>query len=391
MARKRPKRWRSPEEFLDWLENWNKLPKLARIIRPMLISGISLLIVIVLYMNIYSYINTLMYVPVDPNDKTVAVFEIKRGESLSTVARRLAEQNFIRNKWVFKLNADFTNNSDKIQAGIYKISRSMTNNEILNIFIQGVQQPDIVRVTLVEGSTIQGMIERLEKAGLVKDKENMIKILETGDGYKDREILASVKDIDKRIYFMEGYLFPDTYEFYVSASDEEVINRLLNRFEDIFDDEMRERADALGMSIDEVVTMASIIEKEAKTADFAKVSAVLHNRLDKNMLLQVDSTIKYITKSTKIVVSTEEKNSNTPYNTYKYTGLPPGPICNPSKNAILAALYPDEDYIDRYYYFCTADPVEGTLVFAMTLEEHQQNVAKYSPIWEEYDQTYNQG
>ena len=140
------------------------------------------------------------------------------------------------------------------------------------------------------------------------------------------------------------------------------------------------------MTVDEVITLASLIQKEAKEKDFAKVSAVFHNRLKTNSTLGSDVTVQYVLNSKKLNLSTEDIEVDSPYNTYKYPGLPPGPICNPGRAAIEATLWPDEDYIEQnMLYFCLADPNTNELVFAKTLEEHNQNVEKYRPLWEAYD------
>ena len=140
------------------------------------------------------------------------------------------------------------------------------------------------------------------------------------------------------------------------------------------------------MTIDEVITLASIIEKEAKTADFAKVSAVFHNRIDRDQRLESCATIQYFKNERKLVWTTEELREDSPYNTYLYSGLPVGPICNPSKNAIEAALYPDEQMMEEgYLFFCLGDPDTGELLFAKTLEEHERNKAEYEPLWEAHD------
>ena len=153
-------------------------------------------------------------------------------------------------------------------------------------------------------------------------------------------------------------------------------------------EKMNERAQELGMTMDEVVTLASMIEKEAKKGDFAKVSAVFHNRLKADMTLGSDVTIKCATGSQKMVLGDSELSVNSAYNTYTRKGLPVGPICNPSMDAIVAALYPDEQYVaQKYLYFCSTDPASGALHFSKTLDEHNAAVAMYRPLWEEYDKS----
>ncbi len=141
------------------------------------------------------------------------------------------------------------------------------------------------------------------------------------------------------------------------------------------------------MSMDQVLTLASMIEKEAKKSDFAKVSAVFHNRLDSGMKLQSDVTIHYVTEERRMSLRSSDLAIDSPYNTYKYAGLPIGPICNPSPEAINAALYPDESYIaEKYLYFCSKDPDTGELYFSRTLEEHERATEIYAPLWQAYDQ-----
>ena len=146
------------------------------------------------------------------------------------------------------------------------------------------------------------------------------------------------------------------------------------------------------MTIDEVITLASIIEKESRPEDFAKVSAVFHNRLNQGMKLQSCPTLQYALGIKRIVLTAEDIASDSPYNTYINKGLPPGPICNPSEAAIKAALYPDEVYLEEgYLYFCLGDPKTGETVFAKTLKEHEANQAKYLKLWQQADAEMEKG
>lgn len=145
---------------------------------------------------------------------------------------------------------------------------------------------------------------------------------------------------------LEGFLFPDTYEFYVETSAMTVIERMLNRFSDIYRPEYSLRAEELGMTMNEVISLAAIIEKEGRTSDFASISAVLHNRLDADMYLQSDVTVQYVLGVSRLVLTQDELDVDSPYNLYKNKGLTPGPICAPSRSAIEAALYP---WMKRYW------------------------------------------
>ena len=185
-----------------------------------------------------------------------------------------------------------------------------------------------------------------------------------------------------RIYMLEGYLFPDTYEVFADATEEEVIKKMLDRFNEIYSRKYIERAEELELSMDDVVILASMVEKEAKKFDFNKVSAVFHLRLEQDMPLYSDATLGYVLKTQSIEFSQEELNTDSPYNTYKYSGLPAGPISNPGQAAIEAVLYPNEEFMEEgYLFFCLMDSNTGALIFAKTAEEHAANVEKYRPFW----------
>ena len=192
----------------------------------------------------------------------------------------------------------------------------------------------------------------------------------------------------QRKYVLEGYLAADTYEVYVTATEDDILRKLLSQTEAMFPAELQERMEELGLSMDQTLTLASLIEKEAGQNDFAKVSAVFHNRLKAKMKLQSDVTIHYITGVRKMALEEQDLKANNPYNTYVVSGLPVGPICSPSAAAIRAALYPDETYVaENYLYFCAKNPESGELYFSRTLEEHEQAVAIYAPLWKKYDES----
>ena len=235
----------------------------------------------------------------------------------------------------------------------------------------------------------EGRYATKEEQKILSSTDAFLELCRTGESYSGyyfiEEILAE-SDAGQRKYALEGYLSPNTYEIYTSSSEDTIIKRLLSQTEAAYQISYDERAQELGMSMDEVFTLASMIEKEAKKADFAKVSAVFHNRLKQKMTLGSDVTIKYVSGSDKMVLGGSDLDVDSPYNTYKYKGLPIGPICNPSMDAVIAALYPDEQFLaQKYLYFCSTDPDSGSLHFSRTLEEHEAAVAMYRPLWEEYD------
>ena len=366
--------------WYDWL--W-------RIIRPVMVFLASFVIVCGLAYTGVSTLLDMYFAPVDPEDAAVVEFKVASGSSLSSVARNLESEGLIANHTVFKYMADFMGMGQKIQSGDYELSRSMSATEILDQLISGDGKPLTTKITIIPGWTVKDIAAYLTEQDLIDSEDDFLSLCKTGEtysGYYFVEEIMKTGDYRDRIYALEGYLSPNTYEVYTSTSADSIIKRLLSQTEAAYQIAYDERAKEIGMTMDEVFTLASMIEKEAKTADFAKVSAVFHNRLKKDMTLGSDVTIKYVSGSEKMSLNNADLAVDSPYNTYTYKGLPPGPVCNPSMGAVVAALYPDEQYVaQKYLYFCSTDPGSGALHFSKTLEEHEAAVAMYRPLWEEYD------
>ncbi|MGN0991168.1 MAG: endolytic transglycosylase MltG [Candidatus Ventricola sp.] len=366
--------------WYDWL--W-------RILRPALVFLASFVIVCGLVYTGYRKIDAMFFAPIDAKDTTVVEFEVASGSSLSTVARNLEEAGLIHNHSVFKYMADFMGMGQKIQSGDYELTRAMSATDILDELISGDGKPLTARITIIPGWTVEDIADYLVESKILKNTDEFLSLCAAGEtysGYYFIEDMLGTDDSDQRIYALEGYLSPNTYEIYTSSSADTIIKRLLSQTEAAYSLSYDERAQELGMTMDEVFTLASMIEKEAKTADFAKVSAVFHNRLKRGMTLGSDVTVKYASGSEKMVLSGSDLSVESPYNTYTRKGLPVGPICNPSMDAVVAALYPDEQYLaQKYLYFCSKDPDSGELYFSKTQAEHDAAVAMYRPLWEEYD------
>lgn len=368
--------------WYDWL--W-------RILRPALVFLTSFVIVCGLVYTGYRKIDAMFFAPVDAKDTTVVEFEVASGSSLSTVSKNLEEAGLIRNHSVFKYMADFMGMGQKIQSGDYELTRAMSATDILDELISGDGKPLTAKITIIPGWTVEDIANYLVEHKILKSADEFLSLCKTGEaysGYYFIEDMLKKADSDQRLYALEGYLSPNTYEIYTSSSADTIIKRLLSQTEAAYSLSYDERAQELGMTMDEVFTLASMIEKEAKTADFAKVSSVFHNRLKQNMTLGSDVTVKYASGSEKMVLSGSDLSVESPYNTYTRKGLPVGPICNPSMDAVVAALYPDEQYLaQKYLYFCSKDPNSGELYFSKTQEEHDAAVAMYRPLWEEYDRS----
>ena len=363
---------------------------LWNILRPILIGAGALLLVFGLISSAWSAINEAFISPVLPGDTMEIAFTVASGNSLSRVSRNLEEQGLIKNSSFFKYYCDFAGLGQKIQVGDYMMTRGMNIFEIADLLTTGDGQPITMDITLIPGHTLEDFAAYLKEKGVIKAESEFLDLCRTGEGVTDYYFLKdalSDGNAQNRRYLLEGYLAPNTYEIYTDATPLSIIKKLLDQTDYIFHSEWQARAAELGMTMDEVLTLASMIEKEAKKSDFAKVSAVFHNRLNSNMKLQSDVTIHYVTEERRMSLRSSDLAIDSPYNTYKYAGLPIGPICNPSPEAINAALYPDESYLaEKYLYFCSKDPDTGELYFSRTLEEHERATEIYAPLWQAYDQ-----
>lgn len=335
--------------------------------------------------------NEAFFAPMDPTDTTAVTFAVKSGNSLSSVSRDLEASGLIHNSTVFKYMADFNGMGQRIQSGTYTFSRAMSAEEILGQLVSGDGRPNTLTITIIPGWTIEDIGDYLVKSEAIASKDEFLALCKDTEKYRAYDFIEDIvtgNRKDGRLYLLEGYLSPNTYEIYTSSDTDTIIRKLLTQTGAVFLNSYAERAETLGLSMDEVFTLASMIETEAKAADFAKVSAVFHNRLKQNMTLGSDATVKYVSGSEKMSLNEGDLAVNSPYNTYLYRGLPPGPICNPSMDAVIAALYPDEQFVAlNYLYFCSTDPNSGELHFSRTLEEHNAAVAMYRPLWEEFDRS----
>ena len=368
--------------WYDWI--W-------RVLRPVLVFVCSFVIICGLVYTGWQKVDEMFFAPTDSQNEEVVSFSVKSGSSLSTVSKNLEAAGLIHNHTVFKYMADFMGMGQKIQSGNYELTRAMSATEILDQLISGDGKPLTTKITIIPGWTVEDVANYLVEIKVLSSADEFLSLCKSGNaysGYYFIEEMLKTGTVDQRRYALEGYLSPNTYEIYTSSSADTIIKRLLTQTEAAYLSGYDERAQELGMTMDEVFTLASMIEKEAKTADFAKVSAIFHNRLKAGMTLGSDVTVKYASGSQKMYLNDNDLAVDSPYNTYTHKGLPVGPVCNPSMDAIVAALYPDEQYVaQKYLYFCSAEPESGKLVFSKTLEEHNAAVAMYRPLWEEYDKS----
>ncbi|MGI6012946.1 MAG: endolytic transglycosylase MltG [Oscillospiraceae bacterium] len=274
-------------------------------------------------------------------DDFVAVVSIKEDDSISDVAEKLHEADLVKYKALFKVYAKISNASEKIGAGTYELGSNLDYRALVNAMRSGGDSQVTVEVTIPEGYTMGKIFSTLEEEG-VCDAEELYKA--AADYNFSYSFLSKETGDATR---MEGYLFPDTYEFYMGEQAASVIDKFLSNFSSKFTSEMIETAEARKMTLHEIITLASLIEREAANdEERADIASVIYNRLNSNYdYLELDSTVYYAAELMDEEFDTE---LDSPYNTYEHAGLPAGPICNPGLSSINAALEPNST---SYMYF----------------------------------------
>ncbi len=307
-----------------------------------------------------------LYMPLSKNVEE-KIFIVKEGEGLKEIAENLRLERVIGNKWVFILHVWFQGKADDLQAGKYSLSPSMDIPEIAGKIINGEVYRDWVKITIPEGWTNKQLEEKLIELGiLVPEKYESYRVAtEDFPFLVDRPPAPS----------LEGYLFPDTYYFDKETDIvETVVKKMLINFGEKLTQDLRDEIKRQEKTINQIVTMASILEKEVKSdEDRAIVSGIFWKRLKDKYPLESCATIAYILGIDKWRYSIEDTRIKSPYNTYINTGLPPTPINNPGLSTIRAAIYPKES---EYNFFLT-DPETGATIFSKTFEEHNRNKVKY--------------
>ncbi len=331
-------------------------------------SALSLVLVLVLLVSSCSSIKESLREPVDPEDNTPVKFVVEDGDDWGVVSTKLSDMKLVSTSSAVKGYVKEKELNDRLQPGEFTLKKSMSLPQIVDEMTKASEQKEAVRVTIPEGYESKMIAQLLEEKGVIKSQEKFLNILK--EESFDYDFL---KDVDKKSY-LEGYLFPDTYEFYVESDEKEVIKRLLDRFSEVYTEEFRTRAKELNLSDNEVITLASIVQREARAMnEFPLVASVFHNRLKQDMKLQACSTVQYVIDERKDVLTNDDIAIDSPYNTYKYEGLPPAPISSVGKDAIKAALYPEDS---EYLFFVVKNKGDGSHYFAKTYDEHLANIEK---------------
>lgn len=297
--------------------------------------------------------------PADKNGEEQTII-VSEGMSLQEVASKLESRGIIKNRSVFMLWAKLMRYSRMLKAGEYRLSPKMAPIRIMEILKRGliISHP----VTLPEGLSLYQIADILSKNGLV-DRKQFISIAESGDYIKTLGIKAPS---------LEGYLYPDTYQFARGLSASSIIDTMINRFMNVIRP-LEGQIKTSNMRLEEIITLASIVEKETgKAKERPVIASVFLNRLKKRMRLESDPTVIYGIKNFSGNLTRNDLNTHTPYNTYVIRGLPPGPIANPGIESITAVLNPAKT---DYLYFVSKN--DGSHHFSKTLQEHNKAVTIY--------------
>ena len=301
-------------------------------------------------------------------DNTEHSFVVEGETLLGDLSEQLESSGIINYSLLFKLFVHFTGDDTTIHTGTYTLSSSFDYQQIVRVLQRRETSTVEIEVSIPEGYTNAQIKGRLVEMG-VSSEADIDEYLSTYN-YKHDFLQDRIPASEG---WLEGYLFPDTYKFNANNA-KMTLNKMLNNFKSKYDQPIQEGAAALGRSQHEIVTIASLLEREAKVDDeFARIAGVIYNRLSNPDFprLEIDATLIYALGEHKEVLSEADKEVDSPYNTYKNEGLPPGPICNPGYTALYAATHPEE----HNYYYYVAMP-DGTHLFANSYEEHQQNIQK---------------
>ena len=297
-----------------------------------------------------------------------ATITITNDDSFGDVAEKLKDEGLIEYKFLFNLFATFTRSKDDVVAGTFTLNTDMDYRALLSGMSANSATRATVTVTIPEGYTVDQIFTLLEEKGVasVEDLQDMA----ANHDYA----FSFLQDLELGDYHrLEGYLYPDTYEFTTPQNPLYVINKMLVRFDEQFTDTMRQEVADSGRTIHEIITIASMIEKETDGNDRADIASVIYNRLNNPSggtqgYLQIDATLAYINGGK--VPTEADKSIDSPYNTYLYKGLPAGPISNPGLESIKAAMNPNST---SYYYYALGD--DGVHHFFKTLREQQNFIA----------------
>ncbi len=302
-----------------------------------------------------------------PDNSDPLTVVIEPGASTRDISRVLYEAQIIRSQSLFRIVSRVLQADGQMKAGEYRFGPGIFVWDTISKLVEGrvVHYPLTVR----EGLSVEEIADLVEQSGF-GDKQRFLEIAKNPDLMVS---LVSPGELENTIYPVEGYLFPDTYNVWRGITEEQLISMMLGRFTQVFTEELRDKAEDIGLSVHQVATIASLVEKEAVVDDERPVIAAVYcNRIKIGMKLDADPTVLYALGRFNGTLLWKELEVDSPYNTYKYPGFPPGPISNFGKSSLEAVLAPaNADYL----YFVSKN--DGTHAFSRTLSEHNRNVVLY--------------
>lgn len=306
--------------------------------------------------------------PYEKSSKKEILVKIPKGSTIKDIANILKKNKLIKNKLFFITLERFTNSNSNVKAGSYLFYQSYSNLELLNIFHSGKTYNDSIKVTIPEGLTYKEVIKILTNKNLGEFK-NYEKLINSPKEFYTEFSFLKNEDIKN----LEGFLYPDTYYFNKGTTEKNILSAMLNRFNEVYKIEFKDRQNKMGLTLQQVINLASIVEKEAiKDEDRPIIASVFYNRLKIGMPLQSDATIQYVFDKRKKRIMYKDLKMDSPYNSYINKGLPPTPIASPGFKSIKASLYPANT--DYFYFVATID---GKNKYSKTYKEHVKNVESY--------------
>lgn len=314
-----------------------------------------------------SWFDSWLHTPAEEGSETTVLVEIPAGAATSEIAALLEREGVVHSGIAFLILARMEGEEGRLKAGVYDLSPGLFPSEILARLVGGREATQLF--TVPEGLNVEEIVRLLAEKGLGSEAEFLSAFEDPGlvDEFLPAEGRESLR------HPLEGYLLPETYRVSLRITPADIAGVMVDGFRELWTPEWRRRAEEIGLSLHEVVTLASIVEAEARVAEERPIIAgVYHNRLRRDWLLQADPTVRYALRKRDGQVLYSDLEVDSPYNTYKNIGLPPGPIGAPGRDSIRAVLYPAE--VDYYFFVARAD---GTHDFSRTLSEHNSKVARY--------------
>ncbi len=331
----------------------------------MLVKAIKtgLITVAILLFLFITWFSLEFYRPLKMQPNTI-VFEVQKGQTAKEIAHNLKNNGIIKKTWPILLGYRIFFSAQSLKAGEYVLKIPISPKNVLHVLSEGAVY--LHTITIPEGLIYEEIADLLDSEGFATEQEFLEQVQDT----------SLVVSLDREATNLEGYLFPETYHFAKGTSAKEIVAAMVSQFMNVFTQEWMDRSKELGFSIRDIVILASLIEEETSLQEEKMlVSAVFHNRLNIGMKLDCDPTIIYVLKregNFKDRLRTKDLKLDSPFNTYLYPGLPPGPIANPGRDSLEAALYPADV---KFLYFVSKN--DGSHHFSQTFREHQNAVNKY--------------